>query len=145
MRVDAGRTGEEEALHAIEARRLQHMGVDQDVVAGDLSVIGRDAADTPHVSRQMVDLVYSKRRDQAFIPAPEVQRIELMRGARVVLRRVGVYRAHPVSTLQQVTHQVVPDETSGSCHENTRRHPVISNLDPLSPGERVRVRGLYAS
>ena len=63
MRVDAGRTGEEEALHAIEARRLQHMGVDQDVVAGDLSVIGRDVADTPHVSRQMVDLVYSKRRD----------------------------------------------------------------------------------
>src|SRR5439155_17684193 len=136
MRVDAGRTGEEEALHAIEARRLQHMGVDQDVVAGDLSVIGRDVADTPHVSRQMVELAYSKRRDQAFIPAPEVQRIELMRGARVVLRRVGVYRAHPVSVLQQIPHQVVSDETSGSCHENTRRHPVISNLDhPLPWGE----------
>src|SRR5205809_6630575 len=117
MQVDAGRTGEEEALHAIEARRLQHMGVDQDVVAGDLSVIGRDVADTPHVSRQMVDLVYSKRRDQAFIPAPEVQRIELMRGARVVLRRVGVYRAHPVSVLQQIPHQVCPMKPPAPCTE----------------------------
>jgi hypothetical protein len=57
-RVDAGRGGVEEAVGPRRQRRLQHVGVDQRVVADDLGLVGLDVADPAHIGGQMVDVVH---------------------------------------------------------------------------------------
>ena len=57
LRIDAGRRGEEEARGSILPAGLEHVRVDEDVVARNVSVIRRDVADPAHVGRKVVDLV----------------------------------------------------------------------------------------
>src|SRR5215210_2285251 len=71
--VDAGGRGEEEAVCTVETGCLQHMHVGHGIVASDLSVEGGYVPDSPHVCRQMVDLVDSLGRDQAIVETPEDQ------------------------------------------------------------------------
>src|SRR5256712_9538649 len=109
------------------------MSIDQDIIAGNSGMINSDVPDASHISGQVIDFMDSERCHQTVIPASEIQHFEFMRGARLVLRGVGVHRAHPISALNQEMRQVVPDEASCSRHEDARCHDCAPSALVLTP------------
>jgi hypothetical protein len=71
--IDARRRGEEELPQAVESAGLQHVGVDEDVVAGHVRMVGGNEADPAHVGAQVKHLVNIARCLHAIVPFAEVQ------------------------------------------------------------------------
>ena len=121
--VDARARRVEVALHAVQARRLHRVRVDEDVVVEDLGVVLRDEAHPPHVGREGVDVldrlpVVRARGLQAVGPAAEVQQLELV-GARLLeLGPLDVDAADPVALVLEVVDEVVADEATSTGHED---------------------------
>ena len=63
--VDAGRGTEQVAADPVDARRLERVGVDQDVVVQDLGVVLGDESHPAHVGGQAVHLLDPARGLQA--------------------------------------------------------------------------------
>jgi hypothetical protein len=92
------------------------VNVDHGTVAGDIGVESGDVADAAHVRRQVVHLVDSPAGDQAVVEAAEIQELELVARARLVLGVLDVDTAHPVALIHQVLHQMVSDKAAGTSH-----------------------------
>src|SRR6266480_1617127 len=123
--IDAGGRGVEEALHAVHPRGLERMGVDQDVVPTDLGLVAVDEPDAAHVGREGVHLVDAASGDQAVVPPPEVQDLELLSRRRLVLRRLDVDATHAIPALDQKFRQMVPDESPRTRHQNNWAHTFL--------------------
>jgi len=115
-RINTGGGGEQEPRRRVDPGRLQHVDVDHGAVAGDVGVESGDVADATHVRRQVVHLVDFPGGDQAVVETAEVQELELVARAHLVLRVLDVDAPHPVALIHQVLHQMVPDKASGTRH-----------------------------
>ena len=62
--VDTGGGRKQEALDAVPVAGLEHMGIDQNVIAADGSEIGSNIANAAHVGGEIVDLINSSARGQ---------------------------------------------------------------------------------
>ena len=112
----------------MDARSLQHVRLDQHIVACDVRVILRDVSDATHVGGQVVHLVHAAGGDQAILEAPKVEHLELLARGRRVLGPLDVGPAHVVPPVDQVSHQVVTDEPS-----RTGDQRALSHCIPLRP------------
>ena len=73
-----------------------------------------------HIRRHGIDLVDVPSCLEAVVPAAQIQQEEFIRRRWLILRSLDVHTAYPVSTLDQVLHQVVTDESTSSSNENSR-------------------------
>ena len=94
------------------------MRIDEDIVAADVGMIGRDVTDAAHVGREVVDLIDAAAGgQQAVFNLAQVENFHLVGGAGFVLRHLDVGAAHPVAVLLQTFNQVVADESSRTGYE----------------------------
>ena len=95
------------------------MDVDQHVVAADLGLMGMDEADAGHVRRQRIDLLDAAGRGgQTIVPAPQIEKFQLVGGGRFVLRQLDVHAPHPVAAFHEEFRQMMSDETTRSSHRH---------------------------
>ena len=119
------------------AARLQHVGVDQDVVARNVCQAGGDVADAAHVGGQVVHLVDLSRGQQGIVPVAQVEQLEFIRCRLFVLGQLDVHAADPVSVGPEALDQMVPDESTGACNQDAslRLHGMMASV--LSWGLRT--------
>ena len=123
-RVDARRRRIEIPRRTVRAGCLEHVGIDQHVVARDVRVVTRDVPDPSHVGGELVDMVDPAGGDQAIVPTSQIEELEFVRGAGLVLGLLDVHSPNPVPIADQVFDQMMPDEPSSPGHQNARRHDV---------------------
>src|SRR5829696_3734424 len=97
LRINAGRGGEQKALGRVEPGRLEHVQVDHGAITGDLGVKSGDVPDPAHVGRQVVDLVYPARSNQAVIETAQVHEFELVARAWLVFGVLKVDSSYPIT------------------------------------------------
>ena len=81
--------------------------------------MGLDEADPAHVGRKVVDVLNVPRGLQTIGPSPEVQELEFLSRALLVLGNLDVDSPHPVVAGRQVLHEVMSDEAARAGHENS--------------------------
>jgi hypothetical protein len=99
---------------------LQHVRVDQDIVPGNIRVIGGDVANPAHISREVIDLVDALGRLLAVLPKPQVQQLKLVGRTGLEFRCLNIDAPDPKSVRFQAMNQVVADKSPGARDQNAR-------------------------
>ena len=85
---------EQKPADSVQAAGFQHMRVDQDVIAGDVSVKGGDVTNAPHIGGQVVDLIDTAASGlQTVIPAAEIENFKFIRLAGFIFRILDINAA----------------------------------------------------
>ena len=114
--VDAGGGRKQEALDAVQPGRLEHVSVDENVVAGDVGELGGDIADAAHVGGQIVDLCHVAGCLESVVPVAEIQDFEFICSAGLEFRFFDVDTANPVAVRLEPLDQMMTDEATCSCN-----------------------------
>ncbi len=94
--VDASRGGKQEALDAVQTGRLQHVSVDEDIVAGDFGELGGNIADAAHVGGEIVDLIHVTGGLESVVPEAEIEQFKLIGRGGFEFRLFDVDATNPV-------------------------------------------------
>src|SRR5271165_4175144 len=118
-RINASRGGEQESLDAVEAACLQHVSVNQDIVAGDLGKLRGNVADTSHVGCEVVNLVHLARGLQRVVPETKIEKLEFVGCGGFEFWFFYVNAADPIVLRLQPLYQMMTNEATGSGDQDT--------------------------
>src|SRR5215469_6266385 len=116
LRINASGGRKEKALHAVDPASLQHVRIDEDVVARDIGVIGGDVADAPHVGGQIVNLIYFAARRQTVFEDSQIGDLEVIGRAVLVFGLLEVGAAYPAAIMLKTLYQMVADKATRPGH-----------------------------
>src|SRR6202034_3912856 len=116
--VDAGGRGIQITLDAVLTAGLEHMGIDQNVIASDVGEGRSDIADSAHIGSQIVNLIHSSAGGEPAVLRPaEIQDLERIARGTFVFRILDVHPSDPMPVGFETLHQVVPNEASGAGYQ----------------------------
>src|SRR5439155_2043443 len=100
-----------------------------------------DEADSTHVGGQVVHFFHAFRRLQAVVPPPQVQKLEFVRARLLIVGRLDVHAAHPVTRARQALHQMMSDEAAGASDQDSLHCQALFIKEPVrlacpEPGTR---------
>src|SRR5205085_6769596 len=103
---------------AVDARRFDRVKVDEGVVPDDRPVIRRYEPHASHVGSEGVHLVDATGGDEAVVPTPKVEDLELVGRRLAELGPLRVDAPDPVALALQVGEEVTADEPAGTRHHD---------------------------
>src|SRR5204863_8389177 len=123
-------------LDAVAPRCLDRVHVDHRVVAHDHGLVGLDEADSAHVGCERVDFFHAGGGFEAVRRFPEVEHAEVVRCRSFVFGPLDIDAAHPVTAVDEILGEMMPDESTcsgnqyflGGAHTSSYEHGSIARL-----------------
>src|ERR1039457_5056706 len=128
--VDTCGRGEQETLDPILTAGLEHMGIDQDVMATDVGEIRSDIANAAHVGGKVIDLIDPAARGQeAVFCLAQIKDLKRVACRSFVFRILDVNSPDPMPVRFESLHQMVANKTACARYQ----YPLLLLHIPLSP------------
>jgi hypothetical protein len=119
---------------------LEHLRVNKDVVAADIGMVRRDVSDASHIGGEVVQLIDTTAcREQAIVSLAQVEDLELIGRASLVLGMLEIHATNPVALPLQPIYKVVTDKTTCTRYEYPLSCVHVLNSFPKSYLTRIEM------